>query len=185
MNVDTSFWDTTWFSLGVVPVLIFVSRLWDVTMEAIRVIFITRGLKMMASVMGFFEVFVYIAVLSQIFGNYTSTIHYIAYATGFAAGNYLGIWIESRIAIGTYVLRVFIRQNVEELTKALNNVNFGVTSIVADSSIGPVKQLIMLVPRKKVEIATNLIKQHDKDANYSIEDVRFVQKGIFPKKKKH
>lgn len=57
------------FSLVVVPLFIFLARICDVTIGTMRIIFISRGMKMVATILGFFEVFVWIIAVSQIFRN--------------------------------------------------------------------------------------------------------------------
>jgi uncharacterized protein YebE (UPF0316 family) len=80
----------TWI---VLPLLIFLARVVDVSMGTIRVIFVSRGLKYLAPVVGFFEVLIWLLAIGQIMKNLSSPLCYVAYAGGFAAGNYIGIVI--------------------------------------------------------------------------------------------
>lgn len=48
------------------------------------------------------------SLLSQIVGGARISVAYLAYAAGFAVGNYVGTAIESKLAIGTLVVRVIL-----------------------------------------------------------------------------
>jgi len=81
------------FAWVVLPVLIFIARVADVSLGTVRVIFITRGLKYFAPIVGFLEILIWLLAIGQIMRNLSHPICYIAYAGGFATGNYVGIWI--------------------------------------------------------------------------------------------
>ncbi|GAE87820.1 hypothetical protein JCM21531_1220 [Acetivibrio straminisolvens JCM 21531] len=81
--------------------LIFFSRIIDVTIGTIRIIFVSRGKKYLAPVLGFFEVLVWIVAISQVMQNLNNFACYFAYAAGFATGTFVGIIIEEKLAIGT------------------------------------------------------------------------------------
>jgi uncharacterized protein YebE (UPF0316 family) len=98
------------------PLLVFFDRVIDVTLRPLRIIFISRGKKYIAPLLGFVEVFIWIAVVAQIVRGVNDLITYLVYAAGFAAGNFVGMYIEDRLVIGTQVIRVFIPNGPEELT---------------------------------------------------------------------
>ena len=78
-----------WFAYIILPILIFMARILDVSLGTIRILFIARGIQTLAAVLGFFEVFIWLFVISSIFKNLSSPFYYIFYAGGFAAGNML------------------------------------------------------------------------------------------------
>jgi len=51
------------FSWIVLPILIFLARICDVTIGTVRVIFVTRGYKYLAACAGFFEVLIWIVAM--------------------------------------------------------------------------------------------------------------------------
>jgi uncharacterized protein YebE (UPF0316 family) len=91
------------------PLLIFFARMTDVTLMTLRIIFVSRGKRYLAPLLGFVEVFIWIAVVSQVIRGANNLVAYLAYAAGFAAGNYIGIYIENRLAIGTLVVRAIVQ----------------------------------------------------------------------------
>jgi hypothetical protein len=76
------------------PALIFLARMADVTLGTLRIIMVSRGLKNIAPIVGFFEVIIWLLAIRQIMMNLTEVSYFLAYASGFAAGNYVGMWFE-------------------------------------------------------------------------------------------
>jgi uncharacterized protein YebE (UPF0316 family) len=70
-----------------IPLLILIARIIDVSLGTIRMIFITKGEKLLASGLGFFEVLIWLVAITRIMNNLTNVYAYIAYATGFASRN--------------------------------------------------------------------------------------------------
>ncbi len=178
--MESAFFSSPWFTYGIIPVAIFFARVFDVSMGTIRMIFISKGLKLLAAVIGFFEVLVWIIAISQIMQNLTNVFTYIAYAGGFATGTYLGIFLENRIAFGKVIVRVITRRDANDLIEEIKDKHYGVTKIAAEGSTGEVALLFMLVERSMVNELINTIHQFNPRAFYTIEDVRFVSEGIFP-----
>jgi uncharacterized protein YebE (UPF0316 family) len=162
------------FSLIILPALIFLARILDVTFGTLRIIFISRGLGVLAALVGFFEVLIWILAIGQVMQNLQHWITYVAYALGFSAGNLVGIIIERRIAIGNLIVRIITRREADELVKFLRSAGYGVTSIDASGETGPVKVIFTVVKRKKLPDVLALIKRFNPNAFYTIEDVRFV-----------
>jgi len=94
------------FKLVLLPLIIFSTRICDVTLDTLRIIYVSRGLKILAASIGFFEVLIWLFAITQIFKNLTTPLYYVAYAGGFGMGNFIGILIEERMAIGTVFIRV-------------------------------------------------------------------------------
>jgi len=103
----------------VIPLLIFVARLTDVTIGTLRLIFTARGFRQIAPVLGFFEVLIWIVAMSQIMRYADNWPSYLAWAGGFAAGNYTGLKIEERLALGNLLLRVITALPADDLMEAL------------------------------------------------------------------
>jgi uncharacterized protein YebE (UPF0316 family) len=168
------FADAEFFSLVILPVLIFAARILDVTFGTLRIIFVSRGLGALAALVGFFEVLIWILAIGQVMQNLQHWITYVAYALGFSAGNFVGIMIERRIAIGSLIVRIITRREADELVKYLWKAGYGVTSVDARGETGPVKLIFSIVKRKKLPEVLAIIKRFNPNAFYTIEDVRFV-----------
>jgi uncharacterized protein YebE (UPF0316 family) len=167
----------TWF---LVPFLIFVARIADVSIGTVRVIFVSRGLKYLAPVVGFFEVLIWLLAIGQIMKNLSNPACYIAYAGGFAMGNYVGIRIAEKLSLGLVLIRVVTKKDALTLVEFLKSEDYGVTSVDGHGASGEVKVVFTIVPRREVQAVVNLIKKFNPHAFYSIEEVGFVEKGVFP-----
>lgn len=183
--MDAGFLDSGMFNYVVLPLLIFVSRIIDVSIGTIRVIFISRGMRAIAPILGFFEVLIWLIAIGQIMQNLTAWYYYVAYAGGFAAGTWIGIWLEGKLALGVVNLRIVTQLDASELVRELRSRDFGVTAIDATGATGPVKVLLMLLTRQDLERVIKLVKQYNPHAFYSVEDTKFVREGVFPKRDQH
>jgi uncharacterized protein YebE (UPF0316 family) len=176
--------DSNLYVWVLLPLLIFLARVTDVSMGTIRVIFISKGLKYFASAIGFFEILIWLLAIGQIMKNLSSPVCYIAYAGGFAMGNFVGISLAEKLSLGVVLIRVITRKNASELVGHLKTGEYGVTSVDGHGTAGEVKVVFTIVPRREVICVVDLIKKFNPKAFYSIEEVGFVEKGIFPTKKK-
>lgn len=168
------------FSLVIVPAFIFLARICDVTIGTMRIIFISRGMKIIAPVLGFFEVFIWIIAIGQIFQNLTNPLNYFAYATGFAAGNYIGMLVEERLAMGLALVRIITQRDATNLIEYLRAAGYGVTVLDAQGKQGPGKVIFSVVKRKNIKDVENAIHEFNPKAFYSLEDVRRAAEGTFP-----
>ena len=176
------YFDPFWFDWIILPLMICVARIIDVTMGTMRIIFINRGKRYLAPVLGFFEVFIWIVIIGQIVRNLSNIAGYLGYAAGFALGNYIGILLENRLALGTYALRVIPLSGAGELVEKLHQAGFGVTCIDGEGITGKVKIIYTIVRRKDMPIITQMIKEITPHAFYAVEEVRSTEEGVFPRR---
>lgn len=169
-----------WYVWVFLPLLIFASRVVDVTLGTLRIIFTSRGQRNIAPLLGFIEILIWIVIVSEVVGNIQNPAAYVGYAAGFATGTYVGMFIEERMAIGTLVLRIILAKDAVELTSALRAAGFGVTSVSGEGAQGPVSVLYTVVQRKNMRAVTNLIHDVAPGTFFSVEEVRSSEMGIFP-----
>lgn len=181
--METSFFDSALFSFGIMPLLIFLARICDVSIGTMRIIFVSKGKKYIAPFLGFFEVLIWIIAISKIMQNLDNYVNYVAYAAGFATGNYVGMIIEEKLAMGIQIIRIFTNQNGHDLVLSLNNQGFGATSIEAQGAKEKVNLIYTIVQRNELKYVIELINKFDPKTFYVIEDVRTTNEGIFPHKK--
>lgn len=178
--MDSAFFQSETYTYFVLPLLIFVARICDVTIGTIRIIMVSKGRKTLAPVLGFFEIFIWVLAISRIMQNLDNPICYLAYAGGFAAGNYIGMRVEEKIAIGSILIRIVTCNVGHDLIKALQDKGFGITSVDADGSHGKVNIIFSIIKRSEFKKVVEIINSYNPDAFYSIEDLRYVSHGIFP-----
>ncbi len=178
--MDATFFNTDIFKFVFLPLLIFATRICDVSLDTLRIIYVSRGLKFLAASIGFVEVLIWLFAITVIFKNLTNPLYYIAYAGGFAMGNFIGILIEERMAIGTVVIRTITQKDASVLIKWLKTEGYGVTHIDAQGALGPVKVIFTIVKRKDIQHVLETIRTCNPLAFYTIEDIRSSGKGVFP-----
>lgn len=151
------------FKWVVFPVLIILARMVDVTLGTLRIIFVSRGNRVIAPILGFFEVLVWVIAISQIMQNLDNPINYVAYALGFAIGNYLGIKAEDKLAIGHLVIRLFITEGADGIMRKIIDAGFGVTSIKGMGATNEVTILFSVIKRKDLDTFLSIINESDKN----------------------
>ncbi|MBN1896503.1 MAG: DUF2179 domain-containing protein [Candidatus Aenigmarchaeota archaeon] len=163
-----------WYSYILIPILIFAARIVDVSIGTIRVIFISRGLKFLAPLLGFFEVLIWLIAIQNILANLTNVFCYLGYAGGFATGTYIGILLEEKISMGKVIIRIITGKDASALLDALKNARCTVTSTGAEGPDGNVKLILSVFDRQDLHKVIKLIKKHNPTAFYSVEDVRLA-----------
>ena len=161
------------------PIFIFLARILDVTLGTMRIISLSRGWKRLAPLLGFVEVFIWVVAISQLVRNLTHFSSYLAYAAGFAAGNYVGMWIEEKLALGILSVRIFAIFEGDELSKRLAGSGFGVTVLDGHGADGPVKVLFTTIHRRELEQVEKIIREVNPKMFYSVEEVRASSEGVF------
>ncbi|MCD6446747.1 MAG: DUF2179 domain-containing protein [Candidatus Marinimicrobia bacterium] len=168
----------------VIPLLIMLARICDVTIGTFRIILVSRGERLYASLAGFVEVFIWVIVVSQVLTNLGGWINYIAFAAGFAMGNYIGITLERRLAMGMVIMRVITNKPADELIDHLKQEYHGVTSIAARGVSGEVRLVLSVVKRKDIPFFLKIVKNYNPKAFVSVEDVRHLSETHLPPRTK-
>lgn len=178
--------DSIYFDYLILPLLIFMARICDVSLDTIRVIMISRGYRKYAPLIGFFQVLIWIITITRIMENLDNWLTYIAYAAGFAMGTYVGMRIEEKIAMGYELLRIITRSDGDKLVSVLRQKGYTVTSIEGEGRDGAVGIVFLILKRKVTREVITLVKQYNPKAYYTIEDVRFVaDTSVFPPPQKN
>ena len=183
--MDTPFFQSDLFSYVLMPILIFLARICDVSIGTMRIIFVTKGKRSIAPILGFFEVLIWITAISKIMQNLDNYINYIAYAAGFATGNFVGMIIEEKLAMGIQMIRVFAHERGSELVQTLNSNGYGATVVEGFGARNKVHLIYTIVQRNELASVLGVITRFNPKAFYTIEDVRSVNEGIFPHRSKN
>lgn len=171
------------FMYFILPLFIFIFRIFDQTIGILRIIFATKGLSYLVLVAGFFESIIWLIAVSQIITQLDNIYCYIAFAAGFSAGNVLGMYIEKKISLGNVIIRVVFQKDSSESIELLKSKNFRLTIIDAIGMEGNVKMLFSTIKRKQIKTFIKQLNINNPTAFYTIEDVRMVKEGYFSKSK--
>ena len=171
------------FSFVILPIMIFCARICDVTMGTIRVIFISKGIRYLAPIIGFFEVIIWLLAIGQVMNNLTNVVSYIAYGAGFASGTYIGMVIEEKISLGLTSVRIITKEDPADLMQYLRTHDYGVTSIDGEGATGKVKMVFTIIKRQDLPHVISIIRQFNPSAFYSVEEVKSIAEGVFPERR--
>lgn len=153
--------------------LIVLARIVDVSLGTLRTISVVNGRALMAWILGFFEILIWIVVVSQVIQNLSEPVYAVAYALGFATGNYAGIWVEQRIALGEQMVRIFTRKG-SEIATSLRNDGYTLTEFKGEGRDGMVSMLFIETPRRRVRRLLERISRLDPYSFCIVDDVRLV-----------
>jgi len=182
MVLLNSFYEGETFTYVVLPLLIFVARICDVSIGTIRIVMVAKGQKIIAPILGFFEVLIWLLAISRIFENLDNWVCYLAYGAGFATGNYIGMYIEEKLAMGIIKIQIITRKPADTLIEKLHAAGYGITHHDAAGGTENVSIIYSIIKRTELPKIAELIKTYNPKAFYSIEDVKYVSSGIFSEK---
>jgi len=171
--------NSPYFDYLLLPLFIFCLRICDVTLDTMRIIFMTKGYKNLAPVIGFFEILIWIVAISRTMQNLNNNwLCYIAYAGGFATGNYVGMLLDEKLAIGHEIIRIISKIDSGHMTAMLRETGFGVTTVKATGMEGDVEIVFVVVNRKNLKNAIEIVQKHNPNAFFTIENVHFVNRPV-------
>jgi uncharacterized protein YebE (UPF0316 family) len=171
------------FSWFILPILIIIARIVDVSLGTLRVILTIKGYKYIAPILGFFEVLIWLLVITRVIKEINNPVCYIAYPLGFALGSFIGMAIESHLYLGCVLVRVITRKEADTLINELKDLAYPYTYSDAKGSKGdPVKIIFSVLSRREVESYLNVVKKHNPKAFYTIEEVKNFAKYSYYKR---
>ena len=164
-----------------IPLLVFGARVIDVSLETLRIILLARGGRLIVPAIAFVEIIFWIVSLGLVVNEFTNPIYLISYGAGFAAGNYAGILLEERLAMGICVLRVIASEEDHALIDAIRGTGYGVTVVAAEGLHGPCTIFYSVVRRCDLFPITRMVEEMNPGAFCTVEDVRSTTRGTFPR----
>jgi uncharacterized protein YebE (UPF0316 family) len=170
-------------SIFLQALFIFCARISDVSIGTLRTILLVKGQRRIASVLGFFEVMIYLIVLGKVVGNIDKPVLILAYCLGYATGNIIGSRIEEKLSIGRLLAQVIVKDMHDELVQKLRDAGFGVTIIEGEGMDGKSYMLNIILDRKQVRKLYEIIDRCDCGAFITTMDVRSSLGGYFQPKK--
>ncbi|QDH78037.1 DUF2179 domain-containing protein [Echinicola soli] len=166
--------DDDLFNYVIMPLLIFLARVGDVSINTLRIMFVLNGKKNVAPILGFFEALIWLLAIGQIFQNIDNPMSYLAYAGGFGAGTYIGMVFEEKLALGRVLVRVITKEPMPELIEYMKERDFRFTNVGAEGRYGKVNLLFTVMKRESLKDFVSKIKSFNDKAFYTIESVKRI-----------
>ena len=158
-----------------VCIKIFLGRILDVSIGTVRTVISVKGQKFAASVLAFFEVFIWYYVARSAL-NFVP----ISYSLGYATGTFIGTTLSRKVIKGNTSIQVITskasKTNLEKIRKS----GYGITIIdVYDTYDNKKKKLLLMeVKNKNIKELTNLIKKIDEKAFITLRETQNIYNGF-------
>ncbi len=159
------------------PLIIFCLRIFDVSFSTMRIILSVRNARWIVPILAFFEVAIWLTAAGNAIRHLSSPLHVLGYTTGFAAGTWVGLWIEQKLAFGWASLQVVSRDAGAELAARLRDRGFGVTELSAQADDNRVDVLQAILKRRAIPTAIAIIERSDPDAFGMVDQPHVVRAG--------
>ncbi len=167
------------FNYLIMPLLIFIARVGDVSINTLRIVFVLNGKKFIAPMLGFFEALIWLLAIGQIIQNINNPLSYIAYAGGFAMGIFVGMTIEEKLAMGRVLVRVITPEPMHDLIDYMKERGYRFTMVGAEGSYGRVQLLFTVLKRDTLKEYIEKVKECNQKAFYTIESVKKISEDDF------
>lgn len=164
--------------------VIFCAKIIEVTLMTLRMVYINKGEKLIGSTIGFFEVFIWLLVVSSVLNNITEDpMKIVIYCLAFAMGNYIGVTIENKLAVGLSSIQAIVPDEIgEKIADKLRENNFGVTLAEAKGREELKKDiLLVMLKRKRISEAVSIINEMSNEALITVNDVKTLSGGYIKK----
>lgn len=162
------------FDYLIMPLLIFLARVGDVSINTLRIMFMMNGKKTIVPILGFMESMIWLLAIGQIFQNIDNPMSYVAYAGGFGMGTYVGMYFEEKLALGRVLVRVISPNELPELMDYMNSKDHRFTKVGAEGRYGKVQLTFTVMKREALPDFIARLKSLDEKAFYTIESVKRV-----------
>jgi len=167
--------DVVWWAL-----LIFLLRLANVAVGTVRTLLIVRGERILATLIGLLEALFFVVAVGKVVQDLGNLLNLFAYCVGFAAGTWVGMILENRLALGYVVVRIVSLQKGKRIALALRERGYGVTEMLGEGRAGRVGIIDVVAKRKDVPLITSLGCEVDGEAFITIQEPREVYRGYIP-----
>lgn len=163
---------------------IFCGRLIDVSLSTIQTMFLVKGKRNLATILGFIDVFIWFLVVREALNTDIESIWIaFAYAGGYAAGTFVGSSISKSVIKGTVSVQVITKNTKNKVTDVIRNSGFS-ASIVECKGIHEEDTNCMIyaqVDNKKLKEFKSLITKTDKNAFITVTESKEILNGYFGK----
>lgn len=172
------------FDFVFLPLMIFLARVSDVTLATVKLMFVVNNARKFAAILGFFEALITILALSRIMQDASNMAAYVMYAAGFAAGTYIGMRIEEKLAYGSVVVRIISKKIPDALLEHLSENQYRYSMVDANDQSGNTQILFTVCKRSKVSAFLRNLENIAPEALYTIEGVKQVSHDLLPEQQK-
>lgn len=167
-----------------VYLFIFLGKILEVTVSIVRIVLINRGERLKGSIIALFEMSLWLFITGTVLAGFQNDFkRVLIFAAAFAVGNYLGSWLEDKLAFGLCSVQVIAAENTEsqKLVSLLRERNFAVTVLSGKGKDGDRELMVLHIKRKRIKEAVELIKTNLEQAVIVVNDTKVMHGGFVKK----
>lgn len=164
----------------VLCILIFCSRIVDVSLGTIRTTIVVKGKSLIGSLIGFVEVTVWFVVVEQVLSMADNNLLIIiSYALGFSAGTYIGGKLTNVLFKSKLGIQIITSNKSQELVNALRENGFAVAVMNINSLKIKKYMFFCEIDSNRLHELKQIINQFDPKAFYVVNETIYVKNGYF------
>lgn len=161
------------------PLVIFFLRVMDMSLDTLRVLFVIRGHRPFAWMVGFFQSMIWVIAVTSVLSNLDNLWNLFGYAGGFATGNVVGMAIEERLALGYSNIRIISSRRGSAVAEAIRDSGYAATEIAGRGKDGTVAVITSSIRRRDIDALRRQVLQIDQDAFLTVEEVQPLHRGFW------
>jgi uncharacterized protein YebE (UPF0316 family) len=171
--------DSVLLTPAALPFVIFGLRVLDMSLDTLRVLFIIRGQRPLVWAFGFCQSLIWVVAITTVLSHMDNPWNLVGYATGFATGNVVGMWIEERLAIGHSDMRIMSTGRGSAIVETIRNGGHAATELAGRGKDGTVAVINCSVRRRDVERVRQQVRRIDPRAFITIQEIRPLNRGFW------
>lgn len=160
---------------------IFLFRVASVAVGTVRTLLVVRGERILATLIGLFQALFFVVALGKVVQDLGNLLNVFAYCVGFAAGTWVGMILENRLALGYVLVRIVSLQKGRRIALALREEGYGVTEMLGEGRAGRVGIIDVVAKRKDIPLITSVGREVDGDIFITVQEAREVYRGYIPR----
>ena len=121
----------------------------------------------------------WVIAITSVLNNLENLWNIVAYASGFATGNVVGMIIEERLAIGHSHLRIISSRRGDAIVEAVRAAGYAATEVAGRGKDGTVALISCSVRRRDISRVQKEIYKEDPDAFVTLEEIRPLHRGYW------
>ena len=168
--------------MALLCIKVFIGRFIEVTLSTMNTLYIVKGKKIMATVIGFIDILIWFLIVKEALNTPEDSLWIaLSYAGGYAMGTYFGTVIADYLIKGTTQVQIVTKNINNVVTDALKEHGYG-ASIVPCYGLNTEEQSLMIyaqVDNRRIKDFKKIIKKLDPHAFVGITESKENLNGYF------
>jgi uncharacterized protein YebE (UPF0316 family) len=165
--------------------IIFFGKIFEVTVATLRMVLINRGERIKGAIIAFFDILLWLVLTGTVLEGFKEDpLRMVVFALAFAVGNYLGSWLENKLAFGLSSIQIIVPESPKskQLAEVLRDSHFAVTVVKGTGRNGNRELLILHLKRKRTAEAISVINKAHPGAVIAVNDSKGIRGGYIARK---